>query len=212
MKSLQELDIRICEYFTLEEVNDAKLFLSLGRFIFIRPTDIDKTRPVFWNNIKRTDNTPFKEPYRQITPGMYAEVRNPVKGILDVGAIRQSQSPYSFNIVLVKKKDGSQRFCIDNRKLNSRTIKDAYNFPYIDDNIDILIELNFFTKLGLTSSYWHVEIEEKDKEKTTLSGSSVGHYECNRMGFCLTNAPVTFPRIMERCVGELNLGDCLVLL
>ena len=143
---------------------------------------------------------------------MYAEVREHVKEMLDVGVIRPCQSPYSSNIVLVRKKDGSLRFCIDYRKLNSRTVKDAYNLPRIDDTIDRLVGSNFFTKLDLTSSYWQVEIEEKDKEKTAFSVSGVGHYECNRMGFGLTNAPATFQRIMERCMGELNLRDCLVFL
>ena len=112
----------------------------------------------------------------------------------------------------MRKKDGSLRFCIDYRKLNSRTVKDAYNLPRIDDTIDRLIGAKYFTKLDLTSSYWQVEIEEDDKEKTAFFVSGIGHFECNRMGFGLTNAPATFQRLMERCMGELNLRDCLVFL
>ena len=212
-KSLQELDIKMCEEnLTSEQVSTARQFLTRWTHLFSeRPTDIGKTS-ILKHNIKLTDDTPFKEPYRRIPPGMYAEVREHVKEMLDVGAIRPSQSPYSSNIVLVRKKDGSLRFCIDYRKLNSRTVKDAYNLPRIDDTIDRLVGSNFFTKLDLTSSYWQVEIEEEDKEKTAFSVSGVGHYECNRMGFGLTNAPATFQRIMERCMGELNLRDCLVFL
>lgn len=112
----------------------------------------------------------------------------------------------------MRNKDGSLRFCIDYRKLNSRTVKDAYNLPRIDDTIDRLIGARYFTKLDLTSSYWQVEIEERDKEKTAFFVSGIGRFECNRMGFGLRNAPATFQRLMERCMGELNLRDCLVFL
>ena len=72
------------------------------------------------HEIKLTDGTPFKDPYRRIPPSMYEEVRPHLKEMLEADAIRPSQSPYSSNVVLVRKKDGSLRFCIDFRKLNSR--------------------------------------------------------------------------------------------
>ena len=118
-------------------------------------TDIGKT-DLLKHKIKLTDETPFKEPYRRIPPGMYEGVRQHVKEMLDVGSIQPSHSPFSSNIVLVRKKDGQLRFCIDHRKLNSRTVKDAYNLPRIDDTIDRVVGSNYFTKLDLTSSYWQV--------------------------------------------------------
>lgn len=211
--SLKDLDITIAEdHLTPDQVSKTREFLSHWTHLFSDgPTDIGKTN-LLKHSIKLTDNTPFKEPYRRIPPGMFAEVRQHVQEMLDVEAIRPSQSPYSSNIVLVRKKDGSLRFCIDYRKLNSRTIKDAYNLPRIDDTIDRLVGSKYFSKLDLTSSYWQVELEEEDKEKTAFSVSGIGHFECNRMGFGLTNAPATFQRLMERCMGELNLRDCLVFL
>lgn len=89
------------------------------------PTDLGKA-DIVKHEINLNDNTPFKEPYRKIPPAMYDEVRQHLKEMLDSDAIRPSQSPYSSNVVLVRKKDGSLRFCIDFRKLNSRTIRDAY--------------------------------------------------------------------------------------
>ena len=86
-----------------------------------------------------TDDKPFKDPYRRIPPGLYEEVRLHLKEMLEAGAIRESQSPFSSNVVLVRKKDCSLRFCIDFGKLNSRTIKDAYTLPRIDDTIDTLL-------------------------------------------------------------------------
>lgn len=66
-----------------------------------------------------------------------------------------------------------------------------------------MLTTSYFTKLDLTSSYWQVEIDEKDREKTAFWVSGVGVFECNRMGFGPTNAPATFQRIMESCMGEL---------
>ena len=206
------MDIQISENLTTSQVRQVQEFLSNWTHLFSDgPTDIGKT-DLLKHKIKLTDDTPFKEPYRRIPPGMYEEVRQHVKEMLDVGAIQPSHSPFSSNIVLVRKKDGTLRFCIDYRKLNSRTVKDAYNLPRIDDTIDRLVGSKFFTKLDLTSSYWQVEVDEKDREKTAFSVSGIGLFECNRMGFGLTNAPATFQRIMEQCMGELNLRKCLVFL
>ena len=211
-RPLQDLDIQISENLTTSQVRQVQEFLSNWTHLFSDgPTDIGKT-DLLKHKIKLTDDTPFKEPYRRIPPGMYEEVRQHVKEMLDVGAIQPSHSPFSSNIVLVRKKDGTLRFCIDYRKLNSRTVKDAYNLPRIDDTIDRLVGSKFFTKLDLTSSYWQVEVDEKDREKTAFSVSGIGLFECNRMGFGLTNAPATFQRIMEQCMGELNLRKCLVFL
>ena len=135
-----------------------------------------------------------------------------LKEMLDSGAIRESESPYSSNVVIVRKKDGSLRFCIDFRKLNSRTIRDSYNLPRIDDTIETLIGATYFTKLDLRSGYWQVEMEEADKAKTAFRVGNLGFYECNRIAFGLTKAPATFQRLMERCMGEMNLKECLIFL
>ena len=127
--------------------------------------------------------------------------------MLEAGAIRKSQSQFSSNVVLVRKKDGSWRFCIAFRKLNSRIIRDACTLPRIDDTIDTHLGSKFFSKLDLRSGYWQFEIKEEDKHKTAFSVGNLGFYECNRMAFGLTNAPATFQRLMERTMGELNSRD-----
>ncbi len=164
------------------------------------------------HDIKLSDDTPFKEPYRRIPPGMYEEVREHLKEMFEAGAIRPSHSPFSSNIVLVRKKDNSLRFCIDFRKLNSRTIRDAYSLPRIDETIDALSGSKYFSKLDLRSGYWQVAMKEEDKQKTAFTVGNLGFYECNRMAFGLTNAPSTFQRLMERCMGDLHLRDCLIYL
>lgn len=164
------------------------------------------------HEIKLTTNEPFKESYRRVPPALIDEVREHLQEMLDMGAIRPSQSPYSSNVVIVRKKDGSIRFCIDYRKLNSITQKDAYNIPKIDETLHLLAGSKYFSKLDLKSGYWQVELNESDKEKTAFQAGSLGFYECNRMPFGLCNAPATFQRLMEKCMGESNLKECLIYL
>ena len=94
------------------------------------PTDLGFTDLIV-HEINLVDETQFKEPYRLIPPALFEEVRQHLKEMLDAGAIRESQSPFSSNVVLVRKKDGYLRFYIDYRKLNNRTVKDAYYLPRI---------------------------------------------------------------------------------
>ena len=211
--SIEELGVDIdTENLSPEQLSKAKNVLNRWSDIFSKgPTDLGKADTVK-HEINLTDDTPFKDPYRRIPPALYDEVRVHLKEMLDAGAIRDSQSSFSSNVVLVRKKDGSLRFCIDFRKLNSRTIRDAYTLPRIDDTIDTLIGAKYFSKLDLRSGYWQVEIREEDKHKTAFTVGNLGFYECNRMAFGLTNAPATFQRLMERTMGDLNLRECLIFL
>ena len=164
------------------------------------------------HKIKLSTEEPFKDPYRRIPPGLIEEVREHLHEMLDAGAIRNSESPYSSNVVIVRKKDGSIRFCVDFRKLNSRTIQDAYAIPRKEDSLHLLAGVKYFSKLDLRSGYWQVEVAEEDKCKTAFQAGTLGFFEFNRMPFGLCNAPATFQRLMERCMGDMNLRDCLIYL
>jgi len=83
--------------------------------------------------------------------------------------IEESYSPWIFPAVLVKKKDGSIRFCVDFRKLNAVTEKDSYPLPRIDDLLDRLSGNSWFTTLDLKSGYWQIKLRSQDKEKTAFS-------------------------------------------
>ena len=104
--------------------------------------------------------------------------------MLQQGVIQPSFSPWSSPVVMVKKKDGIWRFCIDYRKLNKVTHRDAYPLPRVDATLDSLADSMFFTTLDLASGYWQVELEPNDKEKTAFS-TSKGHFEFNVMPFGL---------------------------
>ena len=131
--------------------------------------------------------------------------------MLEQGVVQHSSSPWSSPIVMVKKKDGSWRFCVDYRKLNSVTHQDAYPLPWIDATLDSLSGAAYFTTLDLASGYWQVEVEEQDKEKTAFS-TPQGHFEFNVMPFGLTNAPATFQRLMECVLAGLSGEQCLIYL
>ena len=132
--------------------------------------------------------------------------------MLEIGAIRKSNSPWASAVVLIRKKDGSLRFCINLCQLNSYTIKDAYGLPRIDEILDCLGVSIIFTSLDLKSGYWQVEMDEMSKQLTAFTVGPLGFYKCERMPFCLTNAPATFQRLMESCLGDLHLNWCTIYL
>ena len=164
------------------------------------------------HEIHLTDDHPFKERHRRIPPGMLQQVREHLQQMLDSGIIRPSQSPWSSEVVWVRKKDGSLRQCVDYRRLNARTIKDSYCLPRIEEILDSLSGAKYFSVLDLKSGYHQVEIAEHHKERTAFSVAPLGFYEYNRMAMGLANAPATYQRLMESVLGDLHLTICMVFL
>ena len=164
------------------------------------------------HNIKVTDDEPFKERFRRIPPPLLEEVRTHMNDMLQVGAIRPSSSPWCNAVVLVRKKDGGLRFCIDFRKLNTRTKKDSYPLPCIQEMLESLEGSRIFSSFDFKSGFWQVEMDEASKQYTAFTVGSLGFFECERMPFRLCNAPMTFQRLMQNCLGELNLTYCLIYL
>ena len=140
---------------------EAKEMLKRNAKVFSK-TDMDMGRTnLVKHHIKLTDPVPFKEAYKRIPPQMYDEVKAHIQEMLNLGAIRPSDSPWASAIVLVRKKDGRLRFCIDLRRLNNRTIKDAYSLPKIESILDSLIGAQIFSTLDLKAGYWQVEMAEE---------------------------------------------------
>ena len=117
------------------KLND--LFKKYHHLFALEDKELGKTNLVK-HHIELNSKTPFRERYRRIPPHQYEEVRNHLKEMLEIGAIRKSKSPWASAVVLVRKKDGALRFCIDLRKLNARTIKDAQTLPRIEESLDSL--------------------------------------------------------------------------
>ncbi|UYV65814.1 hypothetical protein LAZ67_3005530, partial [Cordylochernes scorpioides] len=156
-----------------------------------------------------TENAkPIKhKPYR-VSAKEREIIKEQIDEMLRDGIIRPSSSPWSFPVILVKKRDGKYRFCVDYRKLNDVTVKDVYPIPRIDEVLDTLQGSKYFSAIDLKSGYWQVEVEEKDKEKTAFT-TAHGLYEFNVMPFGLCNAPATFERNMENMLGNLRWQICL---
>ena len=112
---------------------------------------------------------------------------------------------------MVKKKDGTNRFCVDYRKLNDSTIKDAYPLPRVDESLDQLSGSKWFSCLDSNSGYWQVEMDNSDAEKTAFT-SRKGLFEFTVMPFGLCNAPATFERLMETVLAGLHWQICLIYL
>ena len=125
----------------------------------------------------------------------------------EVGAIRKSNSPWSSSIVVVKKKDGNLRFCIDLSKLNARTVKYAYALPRIEETLDYLAGSRWFSALDLKSGYWQVELDEESKPLTAFTAGPCSFYECEWMPFGGYKHPSHIPEndgnVSRRSVPEL---------
>ena len=123
-------------------------------------------------------------------------VRGLLKEMLENDIIQPSCSGWASPIVLVKKKEGSVRFCVDYRRLNEVTRKDAYPLPRIDDTLETLSHSQLFSTLDLASGYWRVKLAQEAQEKTAFC-TTEGLYEFKVMPFGLCNAPATFQRLMD---------------
>lgn len=161
------------------------------------------------HKIQQTDNQPVRQSYRRIPPHQLSEVRELLQKLTEQGVIRQSNSPYASPIVLVKKKDGSLRMCIDYRQLNAKTIKDSFPLPCIEESLEALRGAQYFSSLDLAHGYHQVVMDKESVEKTAFR-VPFGLFEYTRMPFGLVNAPGTFQRVMESCLGDLNLSELLI--
>lgn len=154
---------------------------------------------------------PIKELLRRVPFHAAEEMNNHVEGMLRDGVIEPSSSLWAAGVVLVKKKDGSTRFCVDYRKLNSVTIKDAYPLLRIDESLDNLSGIAWFSTLDLCSGYWQVSVKEEDRPKTAFV-TRKGLFQFKKMPFGLSCAPATFQRLMETVMAGLQLDICLIYL
>lgn len=160
------------------------------------------------HRIKLSDDTPFKQRHRFIPPSMYQEVKDHLRQLVECGVIETSSSPFASPVVLVRKKNGALRFCVDYRQLNLKTVKDSYALPRIEEMIDHLKGCRYFSSLDMRAGYYQVEVEEQDKEKTAFTVGPLGFYQFTKLPFGLCNSPATFQRLMERAFAEIHMKEC----
>jgi len=149
---------------------------------------------------------PKRQPVRRVPFAARQEIARQLRSMQDQGVIHPSASPWASPVVLVRKKDGSLRFCIDYRDLNSVTKSDTFPLPRVDDMLDQLGKAKFFSTLDLASGYWQVQVHPGSQEKTAFV-THQGLYEFSVMPFGLKNAPAVFQRLMQRVLMGLNPED-----
>jgi hypothetical protein len=162
--------------------------------IFQSPTKLPPQRALDHHIPLVSGATPVNvKPYRY-SPAQKDEIENQLHEMLRNGVIQPSVSPFSSLVLLVKKKDGSWRFCVDYRRLNALTVKNKYPMPVVDELLDELHGACWFTKLDLHSGYHQIRVA--DIQKIAFKTHD-GHWEFKVMPFGLTNAPVTFQALMN---------------
>ncbi|UYV76114.1 hypothetical protein LAZ67_13002577, partial [Cordylochernes scorpioides] len=181
--------------------------MNLGVFL---PTmkNANKVQNRVKHRIHTGDHPPIKQrPYR-VSKREREIMQKEVDTMLERKVIQPSESPWSAPVVLVKKKDGTWRFCVDFRRLNHITKKDVYPLPRIDDVLDHLSSARYYSTMDLKTGYWQVEVDERDREKTAFVTPD-GLYEFMVMPFGLCNAPATFERMMDNVLMGLKWNICL---
>ena len=211
-KLFDELDLSALDSWAPELADAADQLLAKYHDMFsLDPVALGCTHSTEYT-IKVTDDTPFKEWFRQIPPPLVEEVQNHLQEMLESGVIRTSQNAWCNAVVLVWKKDGSLWFCINFCCLNACTEKDSDPLPRIQEALESLVGAGHFSCLDLKSGFWQIKMEEASKQYTTFTVGTLGFFDCNRMPFGLCNAPATFQWLMQNYLGKLNLIYCLIYL
>lgn len=171
--------------------------------------------PLATTNVQHHINTGSADPImlrrRRHAVAENAVIDKEVDEMLEQGVIEEGQGAWGFPVVLVKKKDGSVRFCVDYRALNAITVKDVYPLPRVDETLEALCGSRRFTSLDLHAGYWQLAVAPDDKVKTAFT-TRRGLFQFTRMPFGLCNAPSTFQRLMDCVLRGITWVSCLVYL
>ena len=179
-------------------------FLRDNQEVFAKDSDDLGRTTAVTHTIETGDARPIKQPPRRVPVHKKAAVQEEVEKMLRKGVIEPCDGPWASPIVLAAKKDGSTRFCVDFRRVNDVTKKDAYPLPRIEDNLDTLQGATYYSTLDLVSGFWQVEMAPEDRDKTAFAVGGGGLYRYLTMPFGLCNAPATFQRLMEHTLRGLQ--------
>lgn len=181
-------------YLKDSEIESLENLLESVKDIF---EDKTETVPHIEHFINTGTHTPIScAPYR-LSPAMKDKLKIEIAEMLKKGIIEEGESPWAFPVVLIPKKTGEVRVCVDYRKLNAITITDKYPLPRMDDLLHAAKATSYMSTIDLKSGYWQIKMSEKDKNKTAFT-TPFGIYIFKRMPFGLKNAPATFQRLIDK--------------
>lgn len=163
------------------------------------------------HEIDTGDAEPIRSPPYRVSAFERKIIAEKVSEMVADGIVKPSRSPWASPVVLVKKKSGEHRFCVDYRRVNAVTKRDVDPLPRIDDVLDRLAGAKYFSSLDLASGYWQVPVRESDRDKTAFITPD-GLWQFKRLPFGLCSAPATFQRLMNTVLGRLKWHMCLVYL
>lgn len=182
----------------LSEFQKNKLQSVINKFEKISSTTTLGCTSLVEHKIELTDPEPFKVRTFPMSPYMQRHLNSEVDRMLDLGVIQPSKSPYSSNVILVKKPSGEYRLCFDGRKLNSITKKDSYPLPNLTQTLDKVRNAHFLTAIDLKHAFWQIKLSPDSCEKTAFSVIGKGHFEFTRMPFGLCNSAQQLQRLIDR--------------
>ena len=186
-----------------QQATEFKMFLMSHHDVFSLEEGERGETSLTEMTIDTGDSLPQRVPAHRMPLAVRREVAKQLRDMQRAGVIQPSTSPWSCPVVMVKKKDGTQRFCVDYRALNAVTKADTYPLPRIDDLLDQLGDSRYFSTLDLVSGYWQIRLSPNSKEKTAFSVPQ-GLFEFRVMPFGLPNAPAVFQRLMQQVLAGLN--------
>ena len=146
-------------------------------------------------------HAPIKQRYYPVSPKIQQAIYEEVDKMLEAGIIEPSNSEWSTPIVMIKKPNGTYRFCLDFRKLNDVSKKDAYPLPYMNSILDKLRAARYISTIDLSQAYFQIPLEKNSKEYTAFTVPGKGLFQFTRMPYGLTGAPATFQRLLDRLIG-----------
>lgn len=178
-----------------------KLKLASVTDLFKNLTGLGKTDLVE-HRIDTGDSLPIKQRYYPISPAMQVHLNKELDKMLELGVVRESSSPWSSPVLLVKKSSGEFRLCFDGRKLNSVSKKDSYPLPYVNNILNKLRDARYLSSIDLKNAFWQIPLESSSIEKTAFTVPNRGLFEFVRMPFGLQNAAQAQQRLMDRIFPE----------
>lgn len=149
------------------------------------------------HHIDTGDSLPIRQRYYRLSPERQRILSEQLDEMLSLGVVEECESPWSSPVLLTPKKDGTLRFCLDSRKLNSVTKKDAYKLPYISEILDNLKNAKYLSSIDLSKAFWQIPIAENDRNKTAFYIPHRGTFRFVTMPFGLTNSPATQQRLVD---------------